>query len=473
LARWLPVEVFGIYALANSIVKLSVCIANFGMGAAFIHRAPETKDEDLAAAVHFTLSAIFTLVWAILLIGSAYFFADDQLRTAIWVITATAVGVQLTSTASLILMRRVTQRRQAVIQALIVLISTPVMLGLAWQGIALWALLTLDLVTVVLNITLLYIWKPVWQPRLGWDRRVVRYFLQFGSRNFLNSILRQALDRVDDIWVGFYLGNTATGFYSKAYSLATYPSKVLAAPINWSIGGALAELKGDRGRLSIVFNTTSALLIRSGFFLGGLLASIAPELILLLFGDKWLPMSSTFRLMLVFTLFDPLKIAFANVVGLSGGKPEHVVQARAVQLVCMVSGLFLLGSSWGTVGVAIAVDLMMIVGIGILLWRAQSYVDFSLIRLFAVPGIALCAGLILSGATPALFSGSDWQVIIAKSMTFSITYSVFLMILEYRWFLGKLSFLARRLRHTNLISYANRFFPGIGGDSFSEIFRDS
>ena len=41
LARWLPIEVFGIYAMASAVVELSSILADLGLGEAFLHRAPE------------------------------------------------------------------------------------------------------------------------------------------------------------------------------------------------------------------------------------------------------------------------------------------------------------------------------------------------------------------------------------------------------------------------------------------------
>ena len=71
LARWLPVEIFGIYALANAVVRLSGILPSFGMGGAFLHRAPETEDEHLAASTHFTLKLSFVGVWMLILISGA------------------------------------------------------------------------------------------------------------------------------------------------------------------------------------------------------------------------------------------------------------------------------------------------------------------------------------------------------------------------------------------------------------------
>lgn len=433
LARWLPVNVFGIYALASSVVSLVTIVAEFGMAGAFIHRAPETKDEDRMAAVHFTLKLIFGLSLVIILTLGAFVFTSGPLRTALLLLTATTGVNQLTQTPQRILVRRVVHRRLALIKVVDATLTTFVVLGLAWQGATLWALLTSSISSTVLTIFALYVWKPVWQPRLVWSPRVMRYFLSFGGRYFLASVLYRALDRVDDLWVGAYLGETPLGFYSKAYSFATYPRKMLALPVNSVAIGTYAELKTDRRRLSQAFFRVNALLVRSGFFMAGLLALIAPEFIRIVLGVKWMPMLDAFRLMLIFTLFDPIKTTIGHLF-VAVGKPEQLAKARLAQLAVMTVGLYLLGLTWDIEGVALAVDVMLVFGIGLLLWHARKYVDISIRKLFLAPFLALVAGMV--SARTVLFLpgvlGSDWRTAGVKFVIFVAIYAITLILLERR-----------------------------------------
>lgn len=448
LARLLPVEVFGVYGWAGSIVGLSSVVANFGMGGAFVHRAPETTDEEQTAAVHFTLSLIFTLVWVALLMGGALVFASGRTRTALVVLTAAAVGPQLAQTPRLILTRRVVHRRLALVDTLNSVLSALVAVVLAWRGATLWALLSTDLITLFLNMVVFYVWRPVWRPRLTWNPPVMRYFLRFGSRNLLAITLLRALDRVDDLWTGIYLGETPMGFYSRAYAFATYPRKILAAPINMVAGGTYAELKGRRKHLSQAFFRVNALLVRSGFLFAGLLALVAPEFIRLILSAKWLPMLDAFRLMLVFTLFDPIKTTVAGLF-VAVGEPDRVVRARFVQLIALVVGLFVLGLPLGITGVALAVDLMLAVGIGLLLWQARAYVDFSLTKLFGAPAIALLSGLSVARLAITLpgILGSDWRTAAVKIGAFVPIYCGILLLLERETIPMLLDFLHRLRRN--------------------------
>ncbi len=446
LARLLPVETFGVYTLAGSVIGLTVMFPKFGMGGAFIHRARETEDEAQAAAVHFTLKLIFTALWVMLLIGGALLFTDGETRLALVVLALTTGGLELSQTPRLILMRRVVHRRLALIQFLNAVLTTVVAVGLARQGATIWALLATDLVTFLLNTVALYVWRPVWRPRLAWVPPVMRYYLRFGSRNLVAVLLSRALDRVDDLWAGIFLGKTALGFYSRAYTFATYPRGVLATPVNQVAMGTYAELTGDRRHLSQAFFRVNAFLIRSGFLFAGLLWLVAPEFIRLLLGEKWLPMLPAFRLMLIFTLFDPIKVTVSTLF-VAVGKPEQVVWARVIQLVVLVSGLFLLGLSWGITGVALAVDLMLVTGIALLFWMARAYVDFSVRRLLVVPGGALAVGMLLgygAGNLPAVIA-SDWTSGLVKGIAFSILYGLILLALERRQLLEMMTGMRRAL----------------------------
>ena len=428
LARLLPVEVFGIYALASSIVGLSAALPAFGMGGAFLHRAPETQDEEQVAAVHFTLKVIFTLLWAAALVVFALVFTSGETQTALLLLTLTNLGVHLAQTPRLILTRRVVHRRLAIMRLVDALLSASLAVALAWRGVTLWALLVSDLVTLIVTIFALYIWRPVWKPRLAWSAPIVRYLLHLGSRAFLADVLLRALDKVDDIWTGVFLGETALGFYSRAYRFATYPRFILAMPINLVAGGTYAELKGDRPRLSKAFFRTNAFLIRTGFLVGGLLA-LAGAAVYGELGERpanWDPCR-----MLVYTLLDPIKITVANVLTTSGS-PQKVVGARAVQLVVLIAGLVTLGPRLGISGVALAVDAMMVVGMLILFRQARTYVDFSLRRLLGVPTLALVAGLVSALALLAItgIEGSDWLTGAVKIAVFSSSFLGIVLLLE-------------------------------------------
>jgi O-antigen/teichoic acid export membrane protein len=440
LGRLLPTNIFGIFAWATAVISISSFVANFGLGSAFLHRSPETENEEQAAAVYFTLKMGLILIWLLVMVILASVLTSimgvdnqDYYRTALIVLAMCEVGLTFADTHRSILTRRIMHKRIAMAQVGGDIFSTIVMILLALQGATLWALLGGAITKVIVDFVVFLMWKPVWHIRFGWSKPIFNYYIRFGSRAMTARILQEALDRVDDLWTGIFLGSTALGFYSYAYNFAVYPRSILATPIYLVAAGTYAELKGKREQLSKAFTQTNGLLIRSSFFLGGLIALSAPEFIRLGPGERWLPMLDAFRLMLVFTLFDPLMVTTSTLF-IAVGKPAIVVRVRSTQLGVMVIGLFALGPTLGIAGVALAVDVMLVTGIAILLFQARKYVDLSFKQLFLVPLIALIISTPLAIVISNLpgIVGSDWRTLLFKATVFSGVYILTLLILEWQ-----------------------------------------
>jgi len=114
------------------------------------------------------------------------------------------------------------------------------------------------------------------------------------------------------------------------------------------------------------------------------------------------------------------------------GKPGMIVRIRLIQVAVLIAGLFSLGNLFGIDGVALAVDLMMVVGIIIILINVKDYVDFSIKDLFLIPLIAVFFGLALGFGFDFLFSTSVSMIVsgIFKVSIFSIIYFGFLFFFD-------------------------------------------
>jgi len=426
LVRLLPVESFGVYAGAASIVIIASSIATFGLGSAFIHRCEETEDIERTSAIHFTLQLILNVIWTVLMLAGGLLFLDRTepgLLTTYIVLTLTFTVYNLSLTPNLYLQRQVKLKRFAVLGILDVIVTFIITITLALINQPVWALLTANIVNSILHIVVFYLWKPVWRPKILWSLSGFRYFLGFGSKQVLAVWLLTALDKGDELWAKIYLGSKPLGYYSRAYSFAQFPSNFLANPIKQVAVNTYAELKGDRKGLSEAFFETNSLIVRGGFFIVGILVLVAPEFIRIVMGESWLPMLNTFRLMLPFTMFDPLKQTMASLF-VAVGEPGKVVKIRAVQLLVMVVLLFALGIPFGIEGIAVAVDLMMIVGIVLILMGVKPYVDISIKQLFLFPAIGLFLGIGLSLVISWLpgISGNDWLSGLSKAFTFTVAF---------------------------------------------------
>jgi O-antigen/teichoic acid export membrane protein len=431
LARLLAVEYFGVYAGMSSIIVLTSVIFEFGLGNAYLHRSQETLNQEQAISVLFTLRLIFDTLWLLSFLIFGFLTLSGLNRLVFLVLLVAGYFNRLTLTPRLLLVRQVRHRRLAILDLIINISTTVASLFIAFLSHSIWALLISPITATVFGIMGMYFIKPIWKPKLIYTKSAFRYFMSFGSRNLANNIFDAAIENIDNIWTSIFLGNQWLGYYSRAFKFAIYPRIILSTPISSVVLGTFAELKFDRRRLSKAFFQTNALLIRTGFLLAGWLAVIAPQFIRLLLGERWMPMLEAFRLMLIFSLLDPIKSSVSSVF-VSVGVPEKISIIRIAQLSVMIVGLLTLGFRFQIIGVALSVDLMIVVGTVLSLLLVRSYIDVSYLKLFAAPVISLVTGIGLAVLFNSLFYSprSDLWTAIGGSFFFGGGYVTVLLILE-------------------------------------------
>jgi O-antigen/teichoic acid export membrane protein len=139
------------------------------------------------------------------------------------------------------------------------------------------------------------------------------------------------------------------------------------------------------------------------------------------------------RLLSFFALLDPVRTSLGSLF-VAVGKPGVLLRVRLAQLGVLLVGLITLGTRWGTMGVALAVNLMLLVGLAQMVWTARRYVDFSLRTMLLAPTLALTVGVLLALA-PLLWS--DWQPAawlsgLTKGVLFTAGYGAVMLLMERR-----------------------------------------
>jgi O-antigen/teichoic acid export membrane protein len=130
-------------------------------------------------------------------------------------------------------------------------------------------------------------------------------------------------------------------------------------------------------------------------------------------------------------MLDPIKSTIASLFT-AVGQPQQLAYVRFIQLIVLVVGLFAFGPLWGIRGVALTVNVMLLVGILIMMAKINVYIDFSPRKMFLVPLASLIAGLVFAQGYFYLQTtiSSDWYTLIVKSIIFIPVYLGILLIFE-------------------------------------------
>ena len=393
LARLLCPGDFGVVALALFFLSLVDRLRDFNFNAALIHRQEDVEE---ASATHFVLRVgtalimVMIVVLVIPLLRRAY-PDQPQLGNILFVLSLSRVLTAANSTPQMLLKKRLAFRWLAVLDVVSSVVMTVSSVSMAWAGFGVWSLVAESVSgSLVLLVGLWFLRRP-WNLSVRTSLGMIKWYFTFGSAMFISSWLRFLLDQFDDFWVGTALGSQPLGFYSRAYEFARYPRRVVAAPLLGVFSPAFAEVQKDRLQLSKAFFRAGSALVRMGFLLATILVVSTPEFVLFFLGDKWLPMIVPFRLMIVYVLLDPIDNLSDSLLT-AVGAPRKVTSIRVIQTILFIPSVIILAGRFGTGGVAVAADIMMVSGVVLLLHRVRQYVDVNLRTMFGWPilAVALC-----------------------------------------------------------------------------------
>ena len=459
LARLLAPEDFGIVALALFFVNLAASFATFGLNAALIQRKvaePEAISTHFVMRLGLMASGVLLTLFCIPLFR--FFYPDRPLLVPLIMVLLFAQMISAAaSTPITLLTRRMAFRRLAILDvasSATMLIAATLLASDGWGP---WSLVIGEqLVGVLVSAAGVWLYRPPWRLSLKLDRRIAREYLSFGRFILANIQINYFLDQFDDFWTATALGSTAAGYYAKAYEFARYPRRIIAMPFQPVFYSAYARLQSDRRRLSQAYYRLNSFVIRFGFLFALVLVLVTPEFVELLLTEKWLPMVNTFRLMMVYTLLDPLIVTAGN-LAVAMGQPQILTRIKVIQLAVFVPLVVLLASLFGIEGVALAADIMVLIGIVLVFRRVRQFADFSIRRMFAYPTVALAtggfSGLLVS---TQLGSAGLWLAMLVKAGTVAAVYSAVLLIFEHAEYRRNLQLVWRLLKPGRLAGAGER-----------------
>jgi len=436
LMRLLDPEFFGIIALSLFFTTLLTPFSVFGIDNVLIQK----KDpENQSFSTHFVLRLILGVL--IILLGILLsplllqIYADQKIIVYIFLFLLFFKLLEASySTQNIVMRRELKFGPLAVLNLLSSTAMTIIAPAMAFLGAGIWSLVAEQIIGPIIRWIGFWLVLHPWRLSLEFNTQHAKSLLRHGSAYLSSNQLGILLDRFDDFWVGTSLGSIALGYYSRAYSLAQYPQRIIAIPIVSVFFPTYAAVQYNKTELSKAFFRSSSFLIRTGFLFALVLLVTAPELTLILFTATWLPIVPIFRLMIFYILLDPIYQNMSYLI--SGvGHPVILTRTRLVQTVLFIISVIIFAYFWGVKGVAVAANLMMLVGTVILFIKINRFVSFSISHMLRWPIVALLvasfAGLIVNnyGETQNI-----WIDLFLKGATVSIVYLLSLYITERKIF---------------------------------------
>jgi len=350
--RLLSPDDYGLMAMAVIFISFCQMINELGLGAAIVQKKELTEIQ---------LKQVFGLVlllngflFVLLLMGSpliAKYFNEPKLTKVVPVLALQFLFIAFSVIPNASLTRNMNFRSISIVGIISALSSSFITFSLAWFGFSYWALVFGSLAGVMIRTIGLNIANPFIKcPSLNFSG--FRDMAKFGVYVSLQRILWYVYSHADVFIVGKILGTTLLGYYSVAMNIASLPMQKVGGIINQVGLPAYSKLQNDRELAAKYALKISRIIAFVAFpvFFG--ISSVAPEMVLLLIGEKWAPAIFPIQLLSLIIPLRTLNISFGPAVnGL--GRPD--INMRNTAVACIVIPLsFIIGVKWELTGVSIA-----------------------------------------------------------------------------------------------------------------------
>ncbi len=429
LARQIDPVYFGKQGLAASIVALIYSVVMFGQEYAI----PRQKgDVSAYVSMHVFLRIIMTALIGVILVG-LYFFLNIFNGTTfkyVLILFFAQLPSQVTAIYVVFMERNLLFSRIAIINIVSIACAVPFSCILASRGYTIWALLWLLMAEYIVRALITMALSPkIFMPKV--DKKLAMEFLKYGRYVFLSNLISRSHGRIADISVGTFVGEAALGFYQRAYGLGGLLHQIVTGGVSAVATPVFAAIREDRERLGKYFELMGSLILRLA--IGGYvwMAIVFPEVIVLLYGEKWLPTVLIFRLMLPYALIQSFNIALET-THFAAGDSSRVARIKFVEFMILALLLYPFIFLYKAAGAAIAIDISALVGTGLFLFYLRPLAKVSFKQLFLSPVIAVVAGVVAWKVSSFFIHSypSIWVKVIADTLIFVSVYFIALIAVE-------------------------------------------
>ena len=399
MARLLDPAHFGLFGIGLFFVTLLDVRGKLGLDYAFIHRQPTT---DALIATHWTLQiGASTVTLAIAAVAAAVVPSFGY--------PASVAPIMIAVSGSLLIEAAGTTARSALEKELVFTRSTAIITGslfvsylaaiaLAAKGYAYWALVGQLAVNAALSSAGFW-WayrrlgrRP--SIRFSFDRATARWMLRFGATMALGALATVILLQFDNFLVGTFVGEAVLGYYLQAYKVAQWPTGLVTHIVARASLPTYSRLQNDPPRLSKAFELSLWLILTMALPIALAIFVSAPDFLIVLYTEKWLPSAILLRFLVAYSVLRPL-LDDTGALFTAIGQPRRITIVLAAQAATLVLAATPLTLAFGATGTAIGVGIAFVVGIGLTYNFVSHTLTIDLMRLFVPPVVAAVGSIAL------------------------------------------------------------------------------
>lgn len=319
LARKLSEDDYGIIGLLTVFAVVATALQDSGFVTALTNKKDAThRDYNSVFWFNIGVSAILYVV----LFACAPFIAqfyEEPLLTSLSRYYFIAIFIASFSIVPrAILFRQLKQKELAIMGLLSLIISGAVGITMAYNDMAYWGIAT-QLIVFNLCVVIFSWLLSHWRPSFDITFEPVREMFGFSSKMLLTNIFNQINNNIFSIVLGKLYSKSEVGFYNQANKWNMMGASTITGMVQGVAQPTFVQVGDDKERLCRTFRKMLRFTCLVCFPVMFGLSLIAPEFIVILIKEKWLPSAHLMQMLCVGGAFLPIATLYFNLI-ISRGK---------------------------------------------------------------------------------------------------------------------------------------------------------
>ena len=352
LARLLSPADFGLMALLTFFTSLSVTFVQGGLSMALVQRQDTTREEETAVFwINLAASTVFGVLLVLIAPFLAKFYGEPMLRPLLFVAAAQVVLSALGAVQTALLTRTLRFDQLTKTGMVSSLISGGLGVASALAGWGVWALAIQVVAMAGISSVSLW-WVSDWRPAMRFRISAVRHLFSFGVFVSLSSVLEVLFANGFALVIGKLYGVRDLGILNRAHGVQALPTGVISSIISRTALPLFAARASDPGALQRGFKMSLSLAMLLSLPMMAGLALLPDLIILILFGEKWMPSAPLLSIIALAGMLMPLHVLNLQVLLAQGNSRLFFkldIYKKIVGVLCLGFGSF-----YGIYGIAYA-----------------------------------------------------------------------------------------------------------------------
>lgn len=288
LARLLSPTEFGQVGILMFFVTIASVFTESGLGGALVRKKQATLNDYSTVFVSNLILSVFSFCLIYFSSGFVAEYYDDPLLQDLLIIISLVLIInafQITQRAKLI--SEMKFKQIAIYRLAAVFISSAIGIYAAYQGMGVWALVLIQLLTAGIYTISLWILEGVF-IKLYFSKSSFRELYRFGMNTTFASLLNTGFDNIYQLILARYFSLAQTGYFYQAKKIQDVPGGVINMVTQSVVFSALAKLQDDKLAFTKTYNKITLYFLVILGFTSVFIYVYAEPIILLLYGEKWL-----------------------------------------------------------------------------------------------------------------------------------------------------------------------------------------